>query len=41
MTDREKERGGGENTKFEYVENEASFSDEVSIFHNYLTAIIW
>ena len=28
--------------KFEHLENEMTFSDEIkSIFHNYLRAIIW
>ena len=41
MADRGKKRGK-ENTKFEYVENEKGFLDEIkSIFHNFLRTIIW
>ena len=41
MADREKE-GKMEIQKSEYLENKKSILDEIkSIFHNYLTAIIW
>ena len=41
MRDRGK-KGEKEIEKFEYLENEESFLDEIkSIFHNYLRAIIW
>ena len=41
MRDRGK-KGKKEIEKFEYLENEESFLDEIkSIFHNYLRAIIW
>ena len=41
MADREKEGKTGIQ-KFEYLENEKNFLDEIkSILHNYLRAIIW
>ena len=41
MTDREK-RGETEILKFEYLDNEKSFLDEIkNIFRNYLRAVIW
>ena len=41
MAEREKE-GKMEIQKFEYLENERSFLEEIkSIFHNYLRTIIW
>ena len=41
MADREK-RGKTNKQKFEYLENEKSFLDEIeSIFHDHLEAIIW
>ena len=41
MADSEKE-GKREIQKFEYLENEKSFSDVIkSIFYNFLRAIIW
>ena len=42
MTDREKKEGKTEIQKFEYLENEKSFLDEVkNIFHSFWRAIIW
>ena len=42
MADREKKKGKTEIQKFEYLEIEKSFLDEIkSIFHNYLRVIIW
>ena len=32
---------GGKSQKFEYLENEISFLDEINIFHNFQRAIIW
>ena len=41
MADREKKRGR-KIQKYEYLENEKSFLDEIkSIFHSFLKAIIW
>ena len=41
MADRGK-RGKTNKQKFEYLENEKSFLDEIeSIFHNYLRTTIW
>ena len=41
MADREKKRGR-QILKYEYLENEKSFLDEIkSIFHSFLKAIIW
>ena len=41
MIDREK-KGKTEIQKFEYLDNEKSFLDEVkSIFPNYLRSVIW
>ena len=41
MADREKEGKTGIQ-KFEYLENEKNFLDEIkSILHNYLRAVIW
>ena len=40
MADREKE-GKTEIQKFEYLENEESFLDEISIFLSFWRAIIW
>ena len=42
MADREKKREGWKIQKFEYLENEKSFLDEIkSIFHSFGRAIIW
>ena len=41
MTNREKDGGEVKIQKSEYVKNKASFLDEISIFHNYLKAVIW
>ena len=41
MADKEKKEGKTEIQKVEYLENEKSFLDEISIFYNYLRAIIW
>ena len=42
MTDWEKMRGIQKDKKFEYLENEKSFLDEIrTIFHNYLRVICW
>ena len=41
MTDRQK-KGRTETQKFEYLENEKSFLDEIkNIFHSFSRAIIW
>ena len=41
MANKEKKRGRRKYKKFEYLENEKSFLDEMkSTFHNYLMAII-
>ena len=41
MADREKKRGR-KIQKYEYLENEKSFLDEIkSIFHSFLKSIIW
>ena len=41
MADREKKRGR-KIQKYEYLENEKSFLDEIkSVFHSFLKAIIW
>ena len=41
MADREKKRGR-KIQKYEYLENEKSFLDEIkSIFHSFLKAIFW
>ena len=41
MSNREKEGGETKIQKSEYDKNEASFLDEISIFDNYLKAVIW
>ena len=42
MADREKKVGAMETQKFEYLENEKSYLDEIKImFHNYSRAISW
>ena len=42
MSDREKKRRKTEIQKFEYLENEKSFLDEIkSIFYSFLRAFIW
>ena len=42
MTEGEGNEGKSEMQKFNYVENEKNFLDEVkSIFHNYLSSIIF
>ena len=42
MAEGEEEEGKSEIQKFEYLENEKNFLDEVEIiFHNYLSAIIY
>ena len=42
MTEGEEDEGKSEIQKFEYLENEKNFLDEVeSNFHNYLSAIIY
>ena len=42
MTDKEQKRGKTEIQKFEYLENEKSFLDEIkNIFHSFWRPIIW
>ena len=42
MTDSEKKGGKTKIQKFEYLENEKSFLDEIkNIFHSFCRAIIW
>ena len=42
VVDREKKRGGREIRKFQYLENEKRFLDEIeSIFHSFQRPIIW
>ena len=42
MAEGEEDEGKSEIQKFEYLENEKNFLDEVEIiFHNYLSAIIY
>ena len=42
MANREKNEGKTEIQKLEHLQNKKSFLDEIkSIFHNYITAIIW
>ena len=42
MTEGEEDEGKSEIQKFDYLENEKNFLDEVEIiFHNYLSAIIY
>ena len=35
MIDREKRGGSSKNKKFEYIENEKSFLDEINIFRSF------
>ena len=42
MADREKKAGKQKTQKFEYLENEKSFLDEIkNIFRSFCRAIIW
>ena len=42
MDDREKKKEKQKIEKSEYLKNKSNFLDEIkSIFHNYITAIIW
>ena len=42
MDDREKKKEKQKIEKSEYLKNKNNFLDEIkSIFHNYITAIIW